>query len=271
MDLCCLVLILATLIVLGYILQSRREAAGALRPRTVLGASRPRAALSALDATAPGATAPGATAPGATAPGATAPGATAPGATAPDATAPGATAPGATTPDATAPGATTPDATAPGAGTVDTAGTASLSRTGAAPSAALHMAAQRVQEASLAAAVPAPPQFEPLNIEVLPERYWQPTFEGCSSTFTEQSCDFSAPMPRLWETDLDRLMFERNLAAGQVNLLEPIGARQAMMQFLTLGTRSKKDPYTQASAANDIATQNTCASVKSKAPDFVNF
>jgi hypothetical protein len=132
---------------------------------------------------------------------------------------------------------------------------------------ALQDAAQAVQLAATAAAAPEPPTFEPMSLDVLPQRYWQPTFLGCPSAFTEEQCDYAWPAPRLRATDLDELYYLRSLESGRENLVEPLRARQALAQLLTLGTRSRRDVYTQASGANDV--QSVCAKMRGGAPEYV--
>jgi len=129
--------------------------------------------------------------------------------------------------------------------------------------------AQRVEDAAVAAATPAPPSFEPLALDVLPQKYWQPVFPGCQPVFTDKRCDYSYPEPRLWVTDLDDLQYARSLEQGRVNMIEPLEARQAMAQLLSIGVRTRRDVYTQASPANDIAAQSTCAQLKSRSPAYV--
>ena len=128
--------------------------------------------------------------------------------------------------------------------------------------------AQRVETAAVAVATPAPPQFEPLSMEFLPDRYWQPVFPGCQSVFTDTHCDLSYPTPRLGDTDLDELHYARSQAQGRANMVEPMRARQAMVQFLSVGVRARRDVYTQARPANDVAAQNPCALHKSKSPAY---
>ena len=133
----------------------------------------------------------------------------------------------------------------------------------------LALAAQEVEDAQVAAASPAAPQFEPLALDVLPEKYWQPVFQGCQSAFTEKRCNYTFPMPRLWSPSLNDLQFARSLEQGRVNMIEPLGARQALAQLLTLGVRTRRDVYTQATPANDIAAQSICAQLKSQSPSYV--
>ena len=129
--------------------------------------------------------------------------------------------------------------------------------------------AQRVEDFADAAAFPAPPQFEPLSLDVLPQRYWEPVFPGCAPVFTDKRCDFFHPTPRLWVTDMDQLRYERSLEVGRVNLIEPLNARQAIAQLLSIGVRSRRDVYTQATAANDISSQSSCAQLKTRSPAYV--
>ena len=140
---------------------------------------------------------------------------------------------------------------------------------GDAPRARLARAAQEVEDAQVAAASPAAPQFEPLALDVLPEKYWQPVFQGCQSVFTEKRCSYTFPTPRLWSPSLDDLQFARSLQQGRVNMIEPLGARQALAQLLTLGVRARRDVYTQATPANDVAAQSVCAQLKSQSPSHV--
>ena len=133
----------------------------------------------------------------------------------------------------------------------------------------LQQAAQQVESHAVVAASPKPPRFEPLSLDVLPQKYWQPVFSGCQSTFTDKQCDFSYPTPRLWVPTLNELQYARSLDQGQVNLIEPMQARQALAQLLTIGVRTRKDVYTQASPANDIASQSPCAQLKKQSPAYV--
>jgi hypothetical protein len=140
---------------------------------------------------------------------------------------------------------------------------------GEVPRARLARAAQEVEDAQVAAASPAAPQFEPLALDVLPEKYWQPVFQGCQSTFTEKRCSYAFPTPRLWSPSLDDLQFARSLQQGRANMIEPLSARQALAQLLTLGVRTRRDVYTQATPANDVAAQSVCAQLKSQTPSHV--
>jgi hypothetical protein len=140
---------------------------------------------------------------------------------------------------------------------------------GPVPQGRLGRVAQRVEDAQVAAASPAAPQFEPLALDVLPQKYWQPVFPGCQSTFTEERCNYTFPMPRIWSPSLNDLQFARSLEQGRVNMIEPARARQALAQLLTLGVRARRDVYTQATPANDIAAQSVCAQLKSQSPQYV--
>lgn len=129
--------------------------------------------------------------------------------------------------------------------------------------------AQKVEEQVVAASSPSPPNYEPLALDVLPQKYWQPVFLGCQSTFTNERCDFSYPTPRLWVPNLNELQYARSLEQGRTNLIEPLEARQALAQLLSVGVRRKRDVYTQATPANDIASQSPCAQLKKQSPSFV--
>ena len=132
--------------------------------------------------------------------------------------------------------------------------------------------ASDVERQAVKAAVCSPPDFEPLSMDLLPEQYWQPVFQNCPPTFTTvASCDYFKPTPRLCKFDMNELIFSRALQNGQVNVSEPLEARQAFTQLLTLGVRSRKDVYTQSSPANDIASSSACAQMKRSPPDFVDF
>ena len=137
------------------------------------------------------------------------------------------------------------------------------------PSSALQKAAQEIETAGVLAASPEAPRFKPLALDVLPQKYWQPVFAGCQSTFTDQRCDFSYPTPRLWVPTLDELLYARSLEQGRVNLIEPLEARQGLAQLLSVGVRTKRDVYTQAHPANDIASQSPCAQLRKQSPSFV--
>jgi hypothetical protein len=139
----------------------------------------------------------------------------------------------------------------------------------ASPTSKLAVLAQEVEDKAVAAATPAPPQFEPLALDVLPQKYWQPVFPGCQSVFTDTQCDYSYPAPRIWAPDLDQLQYARSLEQGRVNMIEPLRARQALLQLLSVGVRSKRDVYTQATLANDVGAQNVCAQLKSQSPAYV--
>ena len=149
--------------------------------------------------------------------------------------------------------------------------TAALPRAtgGRAPPSSVGNVAQEIEQLSVEAAVPAPPKFEPLALDVLPQKYWQPTFPGCQSTFTDARCDYYYPTPRLWVPDLQQLQYARSLEQGRTNLIEPLRARQALAQLLSIGVRTRKDVYTQASPSNDIASQNVCAKLASATPSYV--
>ena len=130
------------------------------------------------------------------------------------------------------------------------------------------VAAAALRDTTLSA-TPSPPSFEPLP-DLLPQRQWQPTFMGCPPTTVEQTCEFYQSEPRLWVTDLDELRYARALDMGQANLLEPLRARQALMQVLNIGVRSKKDPYTRATAMNDLTT-SPCAEMRKAPPEYTSF
>lgn len=138
-----------------------------------------------------------------------------------------------------------------------------------ASSGVLQQIAQKVERDVVLAASPDPPRFEPLSLDVLPQKYWQPVFSGCQSTFTDERCDFSYPTPRLWVPNLNELQYARSLEQGRTNLIEPLEARQAMAQLLSLGVRTRRDVYTQATPANDIAAQSPCAHLKQQSPSYV--
>ncbi len=78
------------------------------------------------------------------------------------------------------------------------------------------------------------------------------------------------PAPRLWQADLNPLIYARSLDLGQVGLIEPTSLRQSFAQLLTLDVRSKKDPYTRATPTNDVS-HNTCRSLKEKIPTYSSF
>jgi len=126
-----------------------------------------------------------------------------------------------------------------------------------------------VMNAAEEAAEPLPPRFEPLP-ELGPQRMWQPTWQGCQSTFVDKACEFFFPNPRLWARDLDELQFRRGLLAGQDNLFEPVRARQSFIQLLAAESRSKKDAYTRATPANDLS-HTTCTQMARQVPEYVNF
>lgn len=127
----------------------------------------------------------------------------------------------------------------------------------------------KVMEASVSAAEPLPPRFQPLP-ELGPQRMWQPTWKGYQSTFVDKACEFFFPNPRLWARDLNELKFRRSILAGQDHLFEPVGARQSYLQFLAAETRSKKDPYTRATAANDLS-HTVCEQMARQVPEYVTF
>lgn len=140
---------------------------------------------------------------------------------------------------------------------------------GAAPTGELQQAAQKVETQAVSAAGPNPPHFEPLSLDILPQKYWQPVFSGCQSTFTDERCNFSPPVPRIWVPNLNELRYARTLEQGRTNLIEPMEARQALAQLLMLGVRTRKDVYTQAGAANDIGAHSACAQLKRESPTHV--
>lgn len=147
--------------------------------------------------------------------------------------------------------------------------TAAESRGSNSSAGTLAEAAQRVEDSVVSAASPAPPQFEPLALDVLPQKYWEPVYSGYAPVFTEKRCDFFQPTPRLWVTDLNQLQYARSLEQGRVNMIEPLKARQALAQLLSVGVRTRRDLYTQASPANDIASQSKCAQLKIQTPAYV--
>lgn len=129
--------------------------------------------------------------------------------------------------------------------------------------------ASEVAEQSVAAAQPRPPKLSPLD-DLLPSRVWTPVFEGCSSKFVDSRCNYQQPNPRLFVTNLNELLSARSLLQGQENLIEPLTLRQTHAQFLTMGWRSKKDPYSRASMTNDVA-YGTCKSMAESKPEYVVF
>ena len=121
--------------------------------------------------------------------------------------------------------------------------------------AALQAAAQGVASGAVAAATARPPSFPP-QLELGPQRLWQPTFLGCAPTFVDLRCDDARPTPQQLEEDLERRSWERNAAMGQTNV-EPLKARQALVQLLTMDWRSRRDPYTRATPGNSLS-MSTC-------------
>jgi len=129
--------------------------------------------------------------------------------------------------------------------------------------------ANAVAQQSVAAAQPRPPKLAPLD-DMLPARVWSPVFEGCSPKFVEARCDYQKPNPQLFVTNLNELMSARSLQMGQVQLIEPLTTRQTLAQLLTMGWRSKKDPYSKASMTNDVA-YGTCKAMAEATPEYVVF
>ena len=119
--------------------------------------------------------------------------------------------------------------------------------------------ADAVAEESVAAAQPRPPKLTPLD-DLLPARVWTPVFEGCSPKFVESRCNYQKPNPRLFVTNLNELMSARSLLQGQEQLIE----------FMTMGWRSKKDPYSRASMTNNVA-YGTCKTMAEATPEYVVF
>jgi hypothetical protein len=129
--------------------------------------------------------------------------------------------------------------------------------------------AQAVLEQSVAAAQPKPPQLEPLD-DLLPARVWTPVYEGCSPKYVEERCNYHQPNPRLFVTNLNELLSARSLLQGQERQIEPTTLRQTHAQLLTMGWRSKKDPYSRASLTNDLA-YGTCRAMVERTPEHVVF
>ncbi|NDH07447.1 hypothetical protein EBX93_16265 [bacterium] len=129
--------------------------------------------------------------------------------------------------------------------------------------------AEAVLEQSVAAAQPKPPKLEPLD-DLLPARVWTPVYEGCSPKFLEDRCNYQQPNPRLFVTNLNELMSARSLLQGQERQIEPTTLRQTHAQLLTMGWRSKKDPYSRASMTNDVA-YGTCRAMAERTPEHVVF
>lgn len=129
--------------------------------------------------------------------------------------------------------------------------------------------AEAVLEQSVAAAQPKPPKLEPLD-DLLPARVWTPVYEGCSPKFLEGRCNYQQPNPRLFVTNLNELMSARSLLQGQERQIEPTTLRQTHAQLLTMGWRSKKDPYSRASMTNDVA-YGTCRAMAERTPEHVVF
>jgi hypothetical protein len=133
----------------------------------------------------------------------------------------------------------------------------------------LQKVAEAVADAAAKASTPVPPVFDTVP-ELGPQRVWTPTYPGLNPTFTDNECIFYRPNPRLYATNLDQLKAQRSLVNNIVNMVEPQRLRQSYLQFLTYDYRSKKDPYTRASATNDIA-HSTCVELSSEIPKSVNF
>ena len=123
--------------------------------------------------------------------------------------------------------------------------------------------------AAVEAAAPTPPRFEP-EPELGAQRSWQPTFSGVAPTFVDAPCPFFQPSPRLWATNTNDLMHQRAISMGVINRVEPQRLRQSMLQFLTMDYRTAKDPYTRATASNDL-THGTCEQLARETPRSVNF
>jgi hypothetical protein len=129
--------------------------------------------------------------------------------------------------------------------------------------------ASAVAEQSVVASQPKPPKLSPLD-DMLPSRVWTPVFEGCSSKFTEAKCNYYKPNPRLFITNLNELMSARSLLQGREQLIEPLTLRQTHAQFMTMGWRSKKDPYSRASMTNNVAYP-VCKAMAESSPEYVVF
>jgi hypothetical protein len=129
--------------------------------------------------------------------------------------------------------------------------------------------ARRLMDASVDAARTAEPQFEALP-DTVPQRLWQPTWQGVPSFYVERKCPAFKPEPRLWARNLNELQYRRKLDLGRDNLFEPVRARQSFVQLLSEGIRSKKDPYTRATPSNDLS-QGICAQLRKREPSTTNF
>jgi len=129
--------------------------------------------------------------------------------------------------------------------------------------------ANAVSEQSVAAAQPKAPRFEPVD-DMTPARVWAPVFEGCSPKFVESRCNYQQPNPQLFVTNLNELLSARSLLMGQAQLIEPLTLRQTHAQLLTMGWRSKKDPYSKASMTNDVA-YGTCKAMAESTPEYITF
>jgi hypothetical protein len=99
-------------------------------------------------------------------------------------------------------------------------------------------------------------RFETLP-ELLPQRVWSPSFIGCGAVVTEKPRCLRQPLNRhLYSTEdeLNELLWSRGVAQSQENRPEPMHVRQALAQFRTMDTRSRKDVYTKAMKGNTPLT-----------------
>jgi hypothetical protein len=74
---------------------------------------------------------------------------------------------------------------------------------------------------------------------------WQQSFKGCPTTFIEApSCDVYKRDPRLWYRNLNDLIYERSIQAGEIwDPYRHMQARQLWAQFISEDIVNRKDKY----------------------------
>jgi hypothetical protein len=113
-----------------------------------------------------------------------------------------------------------------------------------------------VEQIALGAIKTTPPEMDE-NIELLPyvTAVSHTQLLGCPTVTAPVECRVYEKDSRVYNTDLDTEQYKRSIELGRFDTVEPLQARQAFLQMLSDGMRSKKDPYTR---AIDSPADNWC-------------
>jgi hypothetical protein len=113
-----------------------------------------------------------------------------------------------------------------------------------------------VEQIAMGAIKTTPPEMDE-NIELLPyvAAVSHTQLMGCPTVTAHVECRVHERDSRVYNTDLDTEQYKRSIELGRFDTVEPLHARQAFLQMLSDGVRSKKDPYTR---AIDSPADNWC-------------